>query len=71
MEDNPDASIEARMFVNDDFQVEINDEDSLVDSLDEKSYHTILFIRYHTFFQKGSISPDWILLHTGYSINVF
>ena len=71
MGDNPDASIEASMFGDDYYPVELNDGDSLVNSLDEESYHALLSIHNHTFFQKGSINPNWILLYTGSSIDVF
>ena len=39
------------------------------DSLDDECYHDVLF--YHAFLQKGSINPNWILIDTGSSINVF
>ena len=53
------------------YPVEPKDGDSLVDSPDEESYHKLLFIHNHTFFHKGSISPNWIILETGSSIDVF
>ena len=71
MEENPDASIEASMFVDDYHPVEINNGDSMADSLAEDIDHALLFIQNHTFFQKCSINPNWILPHTGYSIGVF
>ena len=71
MEDKPDASIEASMFGDDYYSVESNDGDSLEDSLEKESNHKLLFIHNHTLFQKGSINPNWILLETGYYIDVF
>ena len=53
------------------YPVEINYGESLADSLDEDSNHALLLIHSHTFFQKGSINPNCILLYTWSSIGVF
>ena len=71
VEENPDASIEASMFVDDYHPVEINNGDSLDNSLNKERYHTLIFIHNHTLFHKGSSKPNWILLDTGSSIDVF
>ena len=59
------------MFGDDEYTVETNDEDSLVEILYKDSDQALLLIHNHTFFQKGSIKPNWILLDMGSSIDVF
>ena len=71
VQENPDASIEASIFGYDYYPVELNNGDCLVDSLDKESDHMLLFIHNHTLFHKYSINLNWILLDTGYSIDVF
>ena len=71
MEYNPDASIEAIISGDDYYPVELNNGDSLANSLDKESDHALLLINNHTFFQKGSINSNWILLDTGSSIEMF
>ena len=71
VEENPDSSIEASIFGDGYYSVELNNGDSLVDSLDKERNHTLLLIRNHTSFQKGSINPNRILLDTGSYIDVF
>ena len=58
VEENPDASIEARIFGHDNYPVETNYEYYLANSLDEEGDHALLFINNHIFFQKGSINPN-------------
>ena len=69
--ENPDISIEACIFEHDDYPVETNDEYYLAYNLIRESEHALIFIHHHTFFLKGSINPNWILLNTGSSIDVF
>ena len=71
VEENPDASIEASMFGDDNYPDKTNDEYSLVNSLNEENYHALLFIHNHILFQKGSIKPNKIIMDTGSSIDVF
>ena len=71
VEDNPDASIEAIMFGDDYYPVEINYEDSLADSLEKEINHVLLFVHNHNLFRKGYINPNWIPIDTGYSIEFF
>ena len=58
MEQNPDASIAAIIFWDDYYPIELNNGDSLADSIDEESDHALLFIHNHPFFQKGSINSN-------------
>ena len=71
MEYNPDASIEAIISGDKYLPVELKNGDSLADSIDKESDHALLLINNHTFFQKGSINSNWILLDTGSSIEMF
>ena len=50
VEENPDASIEAIIFGGDYYPVELNNGDSLVNSLEKESDHALLFIHNQTFF---------------------
>ena len=43
----------------------------MANSLDGDSDHALLLIHNQTFPQKGSIKPNWILIYTGSSIDVF
>ena len=49
VEYNPDASIEAIISGDDYYPVELNNGDSLANSLDKESDHALLFINNHTF----------------------
>ena len=68
---NPDASIEASNFGDDYYPVELNYGESLINSLYKESNHALLFIHSRTFFQKGYINTNWILLDMSYHIDVF
>ena len=59
------------MFGYNNYPIEPKDGDSLAYILDEESNHALRFIHNHTFFHKGSINPNCILLDTVSYIDVF